>query len=203
MALFRLFSSDPVRDQAERLYCALVAQARAPVFYIAAEVPDSLDGRFDMVALHAFLVLRRLKSDSGAGAALSRAVAESFVADMDRSLREMGAGDLGVGRRVQAMTQGLFGRIGAYEDGLARGDASLAEALRRNLYGTVAGPGRPSPASLAAMCGYVRASVTALAGCSLADLGAGRLAFGPPPRGPGAASIVPAPIGTAPIGSTH
>ena len=88
--------------------------AREPGFFAWLGVPDNLDGRFETLSLHMFLVLRRLKSDSAAAATgLSRAVIEAFVADMDRSLREMGATDLGVGRRVKAMTQALYGRMKA------------------------------------------------------------------------------------------
>ena len=90
-----------LRDNAEReqtareLYAGVVKQARQSLFYADYGVPDSLDGRFEMIALHAFLLLHRLKSDNPEAAALSQAVYDVFFADMDQCLREMGAGDLG------------------------------------------------------------------------------------------------------------
>lgn len=144
--------SDPAREAARRLYGAAVAQARRPEFYAGLGVPDSLDGRFELVALHLFLVLRRLKSHPDAGA-VGQELVDLFVADMDASLREMGAGDLGVGRRVKAMVQALYGRIAAYEAGLAGPREGLEAALRRNLFGTAS---EPDGAILAVLAAYVR-----------------------------------------------
>jgi len=127
---------------ADRLYRSIIEAAREPCFFASLGVPDSLDGRFETLALHTFLVVRRLKSDpSRAAKRLSRALLEAFFSDMDRSLREMGASDLGVGRRVKAMAQALYGRIKAYEAAVEEtGDAALEAALRRNLYGTLSMP---------------------------------------------------------------
>ncbi len=169
----RWLRSDPVRKTAEELYVALVSQARRPEFYNRLGVPDSLDGRFELVVLHAFLVLRRLKSDSR-GVETAQALVDLFVEDMDASLREMGAGDLGIARRVKTMAQALYGRIAAYEAALAAPEAALAEALRRNLFGTVDDPG-PDAAVLARFAAYVRRES---AGPALAPEG---LRFGTPP----------------------
>jgi cytochrome b pre-mRNA-processing protein 3 len=169
--------ADPVQKRAEELYAAVVAQARRPEFYARLGVPDSLDGRFELIALHLFLALRRLKA-AGEGEA-GQALVDRFVADMDASLREMGAGDLGVGRRVKAMAQGLYGRIAAYEDGLAQPGGRLEEALRRNLYGTAP---EPDAAVLGLVADYVRAESAGPA------LGSPGLRFGPPPSPAGAAS---------------
>ncbi|MGE5202659.1 MAG: ubiquinol-cytochrome C chaperone family protein [Acidobacteriota bacterium] len=162
------------REAAAELYRAVVAQARDPIFYRELEVPDSLDGRFEVVALHAFLVLNRLKADGAATAELAQALFDTFFEDMDRSLREMGAGDLGVGRRVKAMAQGFYGRIRAYELGLGGGETALADALRRNLWGTV-----PAPADLhvAALSRYLKRQHAALAAQPVAAFAAGRVAF--------------------------
>jgi cytochrome b pre-mRNA-processing protein 3 len=139
-------------------------------------VPDSLDGRFETLALHVFLVAYRLKSASSAVApSLSRALLETFVTDMDRSLREMGVTDLGVGRRVKAMTEGLYGRIKAYEAALAESDdAALGAALRRNLYGTL---DEAVQKDVAAVARYVRRQHEALAAQPVAELLAGRVRF--------------------------
>jgi cytochrome b pre-mRNA-processing protein 3 len=166
---------DPARKEAEAMYASIVSQARRPEFYAGLGVPDTLDGRFELLALHTFLVLRRLKAHGQAGEA-GQALVDLFIQDMDASLRELGAGDLGVGRKVKAMAQALYGRISAYEAGLAGSADALEAALRRNLFGTAPEPG-PQPAAVAALAGYVRGE----------SLGAGA-AFGPPPGASCAAS---------------
>ena len=98
-------------------------------------VPDSVDGRFDMISLHIFLVLRRLKADVDRTANLAQCLFDTMFADMDRSLREMGAGDLGVGRRVKEMATAFYGRLSAYEKALQSNDrAELRDAIVRNIF---------------------------------------------------------------------
>jgi cytochrome b pre-mRNA-processing protein 3 len=166
------------QQAADALYAALVAQARRPDFYARLGVPDTLDGRFEMIALHAFLMLRRLKGEAGT-APLAQALADRFVEDMDASLREMGAGDLGVGRRVRTMAQALYGRIGAYAAALEGEESALAEALKRNVYRTR--PGGPEAGALAELAAYVRAEAERLAATPSAELAQGRLRLGPLP----------------------
>ena len=166
------------RDSARLLYAAVVARAREPVFYTRFQVPDSLDGRFDMIALHAFLVLRRLKGEGADGAALGQALFDAVFTDMDRSLREMGAGDLGVGRRVKRMASGFYGRIAAYDQALAPG-GDLDDALRRNLYGTV----DPDSQIVASFAAYTREVAESLAIQPRESLFAGVLDFAAPPAG--------------------
>lgn len=186
MRLFRLFQgARPAGQAAESLYATVVAQARRPEFYAAWDVPDTVDGRFDMIALHMFLVLHRLKQDGAAAAETSQALFDAMFADMDRSLREMGAGDLGVGRRVRAMAEGLYGRIAAYEAGLAADDVALAAALRRNVFGTVPDPGPPVRA-MSALCGYLRAAASALARQDARQIVKGRVEFPAPAASAGA-----------------
>ncbi len=132
--LSRLFRRAPQVADAYPLYAGAVAQARQPVFYARLGVPDTVDGRFDLVALHIFLILQRLKAEPDA-APFAQAVFDAMFADMDRNLREMGVGDLSVGKKVKAMAQGLYGRIAAYEAGLAAGEEALragvaAQSLR-------------------------------------------------------------------------
>lgn len=129
-------------DVALALYDSVVAQARLPHWYEAGGVPDTIDGRFDMIAAVLSLVLLRLERDPVAAAASAR-LTERFVSDMDGQLRESGVGDIGVGKHIGKMMGMLGGRLGAYRDGLAARD--LGPALERNLYR--AGP--PSPAALA------------------------------------------------------
>lgn len=159
MPLASLFRRNTHRAAAHALYGAIVARARDPAFFLACSVPDTLDGRFELIALHAFLVLNRLKADHAATADLAQELFDTMFADLDRSLREMGAGDLGVGRRVKTMAKGFYGRIVAYEEGLGAEDDTLKAALRRNLYGTVDAPAE----AVAAMDRYMRSTAAALA----------------------------------------
>jgi cytochrome b pre-mRNA-processing protein 3 len=168
------------RQEAERVYEALVAQARRPEFYAALGVPDTVDGRFEMLALHVFLLLRRIKADPAA-ADLGQALVDLFVEDMDASLREMGAGDLGVGRRVRSMAQGLYGRIGAYDAALGAGEGAFEEALMRNVFATR--PAGGSPQAAAELAAYAGRELAALALIPAAQIAEGRFAFGPPPGG--------------------
>jgi cytochrome b pre-mRNA-processing protein 3 len=176
--LTRLFGSKR-NEVAERLYGAIVAQARQPGFYASYGVPDTVDGRFEMISLHMFLLLHRLKAEGTAAAELAQDLFDTMFDDMDRNLREMGAGDLGVGRRIRAMGEGLYGRIAAYEAGLAAGDQELAEALRRNLFGTVSSAPIAEP-----LCTYLRAAAAALSAQTGASLAAGTVRFPSVPQGP-------------------
>lgn len=120
------------------LYRAAVARARAAHWYVEGAVPDSVDGRFDMIAAILSLVLLRLEVDPDHAATGAR-LTERFVEDMDGQLREIGIGDITVGKHIGRMMSMLGGRIGAYRDGLAAGD--IADALGRNLYrGAVPAP---------------------------------------------------------------
>ena len=116
---------------AQRLYAALTAQARRPDFYLTCGVPDTIDGRFEMVTLHAFLLFRRLKGHGEKAAAVAQAVYDVMFGDFDASVREMGAQDLGVGRRIKFMTEAMNGRFAAYETALAQGPSELELALMR------------------------------------------------------------------------
>lgn len=162
---------------ASRLYEQIVARARMPRFYTEGGVPDSLDGRFELLVLHMALVMRRLKALGEPGAELARRLAETMLSDMDGNLREMGAGDLGVGRRVKQMAQALYGRIAAYEAGLAEGSDSLCEALRRNLFATTA----PEPGQVQAMAAEVQAVAAGLDLQAAPALLAGKVEFGAGP----------------------
>ncbi len=172
--LASLFRRNARRAAVHAAYARIVERARDPAFYLRWGVPDTLDGRFEVLALHAFLMLNRLKRDHEETAAFAQALFDTMFADLDRGLREMGASDIGVGRHVKAMAAGFYGRIAAYEQGL--GDATaLVGALRRNLYGTTT----PSETQLAAMADYTRRQAAALAAIPVAVLLAGEVAFAP------------------------
>jgi cytochrome b pre-mRNA-processing protein 3 len=125
-----LFGRDPRQDDADRLYAGIVARAREPVFYSELEVPDTVDGRFELVALHAFLVLQRLKAERAAAKALAQAVFDLMFADFDRALREMGTGDLSVGKEVRRMAEAFYGRVAAYERALADARAQAQATMK-------------------------------------------------------------------------
>jgi len=177
-----LFRPSGTREAAERAYRQIVDHARAPEFFTQCGVPDTIDGRFELICLHAFLLLHRIRGEGSAADTFGQEFFDAMFADMDRSLREMGTGDLGVGRQVQRMAQSFYGRIRAYQQGLAGDDAVLSAALARNLYGTV-----PETKPFAdAMAGYVRREAAELQRRASAGLLAGQVRFGPAPgaRGP-------------------
>lgn len=159
MPLATLFRRNRYRPQAYAAYTSIVEHARAPDFFLRLDVPDTLDGRYEMIALHMFLVLNRLKAEHEATAEFAQALFDAMFADLDRGLREMGATDMGVGKRVKEMAKGFYGRIAAYEKGLESDAETLDEALKRNLYGTV----QPRPEAIAAMVRYIRAQAQVLA----------------------------------------
>lgn len=175
----RLFGRSGDLRAATDLYARIVAQARRPEFYGALGVPDTLDGRFDMVALHLFLVMHRLKGQGTAADARSRRLFEVVTSDFERSLRELGVGDQGIARRVTAMVGGVKGRLMAYDAALAIDQRALEVALDNNLYGTVP---EPDPRDIAAIAGYIRREVAGLAAQPLESLLAGDIRFGNPPE---------------------
>ena len=130
---------------ARSLYGELVELARAPVLYADWGVPDTVDGRLEMISLHAALVMRRLAGVDEAGQALAQALFDVMFADVDRNLRELGVGDLSVGKKVKRIAESFFGRAAALERALANGDTeAIAGILMRNVY--LAGR-RPPPTS--------------------------------------------------------
>ena len=174
MSLMSLFGRAESKDSAEDAYRIVLGRSREPWFYTELEVPDSVDGRFEMLVLHAFLVLHRLKGEPGTSA-FGQQLFDVMFDDLDLTLREMGAGDMGVGKRVKAMVQAFYGRVAAYDPAMSGETADgLSEALVRNLYRT----GAPAAESVARMAGYVRGQAAHLGGIGIAELMAGNFAFG-------------------------
>ena len=180
MVFKRLFRPKPQEEAAWLLYENVVQQARRTELFRDLGIPDSVDGRFESIVLHLVLVLRRMRADFPEGEDVAAVLQEVFIADMDRSLREMGAGDLGVGRRVQQMAEGFMGRLASYEAALDEiaaggGENGLRAALQRNVYGTL-----PEEAvDPAGLLGYVRAQMQALEAQEGPGLRAGRPEFAP------------------------
>jgi cytochrome b pre-mRNA-processing protein 3 len=123
------------------VYNAIVAQSRRPQFYAEWGVPDTVTGRFDMISLHLALLFRRLRSEEQATKAFSQAVFDLFFKDMDRSLREMGVGDLSIAKRIQKMGNLFFGLLANINGAMDSGDVAALEAvLERNIYADIADP---------------------------------------------------------------
>jgi cytochrome b pre-mRNA-processing protein 3 len=158
------------------LYGIAVAAARDLHFYTVLGVPDTLDGRFDLVGLHAWLLIRRLRALPPPGAPLAQAVFDAMFSDMDVNLREMGVGDLSVGKKVRAMWEAFHGRASAYDTATSSGDrAALTEALTRNIW-RGAEPPAGAPDSLLRL---TVAQDAHLSTQTLATLSAGRATFLP------------------------
>jgi len=118
----------------EILYGNAIEMAREPALFVEYGVADTVDGRFDALALVVSLVMRRLTSCGDAGSMLSQQLFDTMFADMDLSLREMGAGDIGVAKRVRVMAEAFMGRLDAYTNALDDVDRdALGAALKRNL----------------------------------------------------------------------
>ena len=155
------------RSKAENLYGAVVTLARTPGFYSKFGVPDTPEGRFEMVALALFLTLERLKSVPGQEK-LVQATIEAFVTDMDDCLREMGVGDLGVSKRVKRAAAAFYERAGSYRPTLADSSAAaMTDALTRHVYSGQAVVEAP------ALAGLVRALWQKLGTADAADLASG------------------------------
>jgi len=148
--LFGLFRRRS-RDREHKAYCEIVAQARQPVFYRDFLVPDTIDGRFDLIVAHAVLYFRRLRGEGREISEFSQSVFDLFFQDMDASLREMGVSDTRVPKKVKVMGEAFYGRADAYIPAIDDGDAEeLAEALGRNVY-----PDTPEPVAQKRLAHYL------------------------------------------------
>jgi cytochrome b pre-mRNA-processing protein 3 len=196
--ILQLFRSRSPALNIGDLYGAIVTQARKPAFYRSYGVPDTVEGRFDLIVLHLVLVLARIDGPVGqdrgqpasAGRALGQKLFDEFCRDLDDNLREMGVGDLAVPKRMRGFAEAFYGRQVAYLAALAAPDPrELESALRRNIFGeAAAGSG---PARLAA---YARATLSQFKAQQQsafeAALWRGEIAFPPPET---VADTVPAP----------
>jgi cytochrome b pre-mRNA-processing protein 3 len=157
-----VFRKDPLRSQAERLYGAISEAARAPALFTAAGVADTPEGRFEMLALHMFIAIDRLRRPPASNGRLIRLLQEVFFRRLDDALREMGVGDLSVGRRMRTLAESFYGRVAAYGRGVAGGE--LEAAIARNVFASA------DARRGAALAAYLRASSAALAEIADADL---------------------------------
>ncbi len=170
------------REAARRLYLAAVRQARDPVLYTDGGVADTLDGRFDVIVLHVVPVMRRLRQCDEPGRQLSQSLFDVMFDDMDQSLREMGVGDLRVGKRVKQMARAFYGRAAAYDQAFDQAPGagrrrSIAEALERNVFNN----DPPAADRVQAMAGYIETLLDALDRQASAALLAGEIDLPPVP----------------------
>ncbi|KKC39910.1 hypothetical protein WH87_05505 [Devosia epidermidihirudinis] len=139
--ILSLFRKNTATEPVYAIYSAIVAQSRQPIFYAEWQVPDTVTGRFDMISLHMALLFRRLRTAAGAQKDFSQAVFDLFFKDMDRSLREMGVGDLGVPKKIQKMGNIFFGLLAALNEAMDRKDVTaLEDVLSRNIFDGEFGP---------------------------------------------------------------
>ncbi len=180
--IFRLFRRDPQAGTIAALYGAIVAQARHPSFYLGFGVPDTTEGRFDMIVLHLALLCRRLGREGATAPSLGQGVFDMFCRDMDHNLREMGVGDLTVPKKMQKLAEAFYGRLEVYDRALAAaGEQDLAVALARNVLGEAAPSG-----SARRLAAYVRAAARRLDETPLAALKGEALSFPGSGHDPGA-----------------
>jgi cytochrome b pre-mRNA-processing protein 3 len=171
----RLFGRQRRANRAvtDALYGAIVAAARQPTFYSEWQVPDTPLGRFEMLSVHMFLFLHRMREEPGAAKDLAQSLTDTFFLDVEHSLRELGIGDLGVPKRMKKLARMFYGRAVAYTEALERRDrAALAEALARNIR-----PEAENWPEAAGLADYVVEADRQLAGQAVGAILAGGLSF--------------------------
>lgn len=163
------------RRAAERLYSALVSQARTPALFGTLGVPDTPEGRFEALALHAALVIRRLRFAGPAGQALGQELFDLMFIDVDVNLRELGVGDLSVGKYVKRLARNFYARLAVLDAALAGADGdAVVPMLEANVY---RGGQPPSEVQLAALADYLWATAAALEAQDVDRLLAGEVSF--------------------------
>jgi cytochrome b pre-mRNA-processing protein 3 len=172
--LRRLFSRTPDDPRPPAIYAAIVAASRQPAFYRDLGVEDTPDGRFEMLVMHAALVMSRLSRGDEDGRALSQSVFDLMFADLDRSLRELGVGDLSVPKKIRRMAEAFYGRSKAY--GVALGadapEGALEAVIARNVFDSD-GTGE----EVAALARYLRAAAAAVGDADTVALETGAAIF--------------------------
>ncbi|WP_196259021.1 ubiquinol-cytochrome C chaperone family protein [Pelagibacterium limicola] len=173
--ILQFFRKPKLSEQVYAVYNAIVAQSRREFFYAEWGVPDTLTGRFDMISLHAALVFRRLRTSEKATTEFSQSVFDCFFHDMDRSLRELGVGDLSVPKRIEKMGSLFYGMLSNLSAALEGGDrAALEGVVSRNFH-----EGRDHPA-LAVFVDYILLNDNMLSTQPIEDIMAGKVTFGEP-----------------------
>lgn len=161
--LSRFRRENPARAAADRLHAAVAARAREPIFYTAFGVPDTVDGRFDLLALHAFIALESLKGQGEAGNDVATHLTTALFGGFEDALRDLGVSDFGLSRRIKAMADAFYGRLEHYA--AAADGGALAAAIVRNLYRGDEGMAKRA----AVLAHYVIAARSKAAESALAD----------------------------------
>ena len=165
----KIFSKDKPNNGMRPLYQAIVREGREIAWYEKGQVPDSIDGRFDMIAAIFSLVMIRLEKEEEAGQDVAW-LTEIFITDMEGQLRQIGIGDMVVGKHVGRMMGALGGRVGAYRDALEKG-ADLEDAILRNIFRGE----KPDDAALAYLAQRLSAYHMALQDCDSGEIIAGHI----------------------------
>jgi cytochrome b pre-mRNA-processing protein 3 len=174
--IWRLFRPNPEDRSIGELYGAIVAQARAPEFYRDYGVPDTVQGRFDLIVLHLVLLIDRLGREAGAARGIGQRLFDAFCRDLDDNLREMGVGDLAVPKRMRGFGEAFYGRQAAYLAAFAAADdRELEKTLRRNIFEDA-----DVERGAARLARYVRAARRQFAGQEDGALLRGEVAFPQP-----------------------
>ena len=171
------------------IYHVIVARARQPIFYAQWGVPDTPDGRLELIGVHAALVMRRLRAEGEAGKVLAQDIFDVMFADVDRNIREQGVGDLSVGKHVKRAAQTFLARCRALDPGLdAEDEGAIAAVLERNIFnrvvsdkgaGAASTPAEPQPptAGMLALARHLLAEEARLGALPGSELLAGRCAL--------------------------
>jgi cytochrome b pre-mRNA-processing protein 3 len=167
-----MFQPSAHRVAGQGLYEAAIRQARQPAFYADLKAPDTVEGRFELYTLHVVLLLHRLRGLGGEAGRVSQALFDAYLQALDDALREMGVGDLSVGKKMRRLGEAFYGRAKAYQAVLAEADHTDMEALiGRTIYADVVDP------PLGRLVGYIQRSVAVLGETSLEDVLAARLTW--------------------------
>lgn len=133
--LRNLFRQRPDERQGDALYAVAVEQARQPAFYTALGVADRIDARFELYTLHVLILFLRLKQDGERGEVAAQKLFDTYISSLDNTLRELGVGDVSVGKKMRKLGESLYGRMNAYEGPLRAEDVdALAASLAKNIY---------------------------------------------------------------------
>ncbi len=174
--MFRLLNKRrAIRSDAGQLYCEIVARARHPALFQHLAVPDTLDGRFDMIVLHGVILLRRLKQLGDHE--IAQSVIDTMFEDMDQALRELGVSDVSVAKRIRPMAEAFHGRAAAYNEALDLPEESdaLSQAIARNVF-----PDGDGLSVSERLGEYVRRLERCLAGLETGDMQTGTVAWPEP-----------------------
>ncbi len=171
----RFFRKKPARAAGEALYAAAADQARDPKFYTEMGAPDTVEGRFEMTVLHVWLVMRKLKGADSPARDAAQSLLDTMFSSFDDALRELGVGDLVVGKKIRKMAENFYGRAQAYEEAMAgeggNGQPLLAAALARNIHES------NDPETALGLADYVISTAAAIDAQSSEDILRGEVSF--------------------------